>query len=227
MQQALALLDFYTAQLRECDAQIAQTFSVIKPRFEPPPTAPTPGEPPRPPRRQAHSHSKNAPAGNTRAPILRLTGGALVAVDGISASLAQTTLAEIGTDMSKWPDDKPFGSWLGLAPQNDISGGKRLKSRTMKKRNRAAQAFRLAAQAVIRSHCALGAFYRRLQGRRGPAQALGATAHKIAPTVSHMLRDRLPYSDIGAAEYNKRFRERELKSLHKKAAKLGSTLSPA
>jgi hypothetical protein len=148
-------------------------------------------------------------------------------VHGISDALAQTILAEVGTDMATWPDDQHFCSWLGLAPTNDISGGKVLKSRTRKHRNRAAQAFRMAAQSVIRADGAFGAFYRRLKGRPGPAQALVATAHKIARTVYHMLQDRVPYHDIGAAEYNQRFRERELKYLQKKAAKLGYTLSLA
>ena len=223
--QVLALFDFYTVQLSACDAQIERVFSVIKPRFEPAPEVSGPPATP-PPRRQPHSHSKNAPQVNTRAHILRITGVDLVAVHGISDSMAQTILAEIGTDMRKWPDDKHFGAWLGLAPKNDLSGGKVLRSRTMKHRNRAAQAFRMAAQAVLRSDCAFGAFYRRLKGRLGPAQALMATAHKIARTVYHMLKDRVPYHDIGAAEYNKRFRERELKYLQKKAAKLGYTLSP-
>lgn len=225
--QALALFDFYTVQLSACDAQIEGTFSVIRPRFASALTAPSLPESPTPPRRKPHSHSKNAPEGNTRAHILRITGVDLVAVHGMSDSLAQTILAEIGTDMRKWPDDKHFCSWLGLAPKNDISGGKVLKSRTMKNRNRAAQAFRMAAQSVIRSHCAFGAFYRRLKGRLGPAQALVATAHKIARTVYHMLKHRVPYHDIGAAEYNQRFRERELHYLQKKAAKLGYQLSPA
>ena len=69
------------------------------------------------------------------------------------------------------------------------------------------------------------AFYRRLTGRLGPAQALVATAHKMARTVYHMLKDHVPYHDIGATEYNKRFRERQ--HLQKKAAKLGYQLSPA
>jgi len=87
----------------------------------------------------------------------------------MSDSLAQTIVSEIGTDISKWPDAKHFCSWLGLAPKTDISDGKVLKSRTMKNRNRAAQAFRMAAQAVTRSHCAFGPFYRRLKGRLCPA----------------------------------------------------------
>jgi hypothetical protein len=57
-------------------------------------------------------------------------------VHGISASLAQTIVSEIGTDMSKWPEDKHFCAWLGLAPKNAISGGKGLKSRTLKNRHR-------------------------------------------------------------------------------------------
>jgi transposase len=226
LKQALALFDFYTAQLSDCDAQIERAFSVMKPRFAPASAEPVPAKP-TPPLRKPHSHSKNAPAGNTRAHILRITGVDLVAVPGISTSIAQTILSAIGTDMSKWPDEKHFCAWLGLAPKHAISGGKVLKSRTMKTRNRAAQAFRMAAQSVLRADCALGAFYRRLKGRLGPAQALVATAHKIARTVYHMLKERVPYYDIGTAEYNKRFRERELQYLQKKAAKLGYKLSLA
>jgi hypothetical protein len=105
---------------------------------------------------------------------------------------------------------------LGLAPKNDISGGKVLKSRTMKNRNRATQAFRMAAQSVSRSHCAFGAFYRRMKGRLGPAQALVATAHKIARTVYHMLKNRVQYHDIGETAYTQQFREREMRYLQKK-----------
>jgi hypothetical protein len=168
---ALALVDFYTTPLSACEAQIERVFSVVQPRFE------TMGEtseatpPSTPPRRKPHSHSKNAPEVNSRAHILRITGVDLVAVHGMSDSLAQTMVSESGTDMSKWPDAKHFCSWLGLAPKNDISGGKVLKSRPMKNRHRAAQAFRMVAQSGTRSHCAFGAFSRRLKGRLGPAQA--------------------------------------------------------
>jgi hypothetical protein len=205
---ALALCDFYTAQLSACDERIERPFALSPPRFEPAPEGAISA--PVLPRRTPHSHSKNAPAGNPRTHSLRITGVDLVAVPGMSDAMAQTILAEIGPDMSKWPDDKHCCSWLGLAPKNAISGGKVLRSRTMKNRNRAAQAFRLAAQAVLRADCALGAFYRRLKGRLGPAQALVATAHKMARTVYHRRKDGVPYHDIGAAEYNQRFHEREL-----------------
>jgi hypothetical protein len=136
-------------------------------------------------------------------------------------------LAEIGTDMRKGPDDTHCGAWRGLAPQHALSGGQVLKSRPRQTRPRAAQACRMAAQSVRRADGAFGAFSRRLQGRLGPAQALGATAHQIARTLSHMLQERGPYHALGAAEYNKRFRERALPYLQQKAAKLGDTLSLA
>jgi transposase len=113
LKQALALFDFYMAQLSECDAQIEHAFAVIKPRFDPAPAAPVPVEAATPPRRKPHSHSKNAPAVNTRAHILRITGVDLAAVHGSSDSLAHTILAEIGSDMQKWPDAKTSAPGLG------------------------------------------------------------------------------------------------------------------
>ena len=192
----------------------------MKPRWDPPEDLPA--VPPTKP----DSHSKNQPAFNVRAELIRLIGVDLVAVDGISASLAEIILSEIGTDMSRFPTDKQFCSWLGLAPHNDISGGKVLRSRTLKTHNRAGQAFRQAAASVIRSRSAFGAFYRRKRAQLGPMQALVATAHKIARTVYHLLKESVQYHDIGAAEYEKKHAERELAILQRKAAKLGFTLTP-
>jgi transposase len=96
--QALALCECYPAQRSACDAQIARVFSVIKPRVEPAPAACGPPAS-LPPRRKPHAHSKNAPQGNTRAHLLRITGVDLVAVHGMSDAMAQTILAEMGTDM--------------------------------------------------------------------------------------------------------------------------------
>jgi len=217
LKQALALYDFYTAQVQECDAEIERQFSVLKPRG---------GDdlPPLDRHDKRNSHSKNAPRYDVRGQLYRLTGVDLVAVTGLNASSVQTIIAEIGTDMSRWPSEKHFASWLGLAPHNDISGGKVLRSRTLKTRNRAGQAFRLAAQATIRSQSAFGAFYRRLRARLGPAQALVATAHKIARTVYHLLKHREPFQELGAEEYEQRARERDIARLQKQAHKLGLTL---
>jgi hypothetical protein len=162
----------------------------------------------------------------TRVHLKRIAGVDLVAVDGISASLAQMILAEAGSDMSQFPNEKHFCSWLSLAPKNDISG-KILKSRTLKSRNRAGQAFRLAAAAVVRADCAFGAFYRRLKSRLGPAQAIVATAHKIARVVYRMLKYKIEYEHIAAEQYDQKFKEREIQYMQRKAARLGFALSPA
>ena len=221
LQQALALYDFYTAQLAACDATLAGQYAAIRPVWDeadpPPPLGPD---------RKTNSHSKNAPGFEVRQKLYDVLGVDLTDVDGLDDSTAQTLLSEIGSDMSKWPTEKHFCSWLGLAPHNDITGGKVIRSRTLKVRNRAAQALRMAAQSVGRSDTALGAFYRRLRSRIGHRQAVTATAHKIARIVYHMLKHRQPYHALGREVYEQRQRERELKTLHRKAAKLGLSLVP-
>jgi transposase len=114
---------------------------------------------------------------------------------------------------------------LGLAPHNDISGGKVLRSRTLKTRNRAGQTFRQAATAVSRSPSAFGAYYRRKRAQSGPQFAQVATAHKIARTVYHLLKHRIQYVDLGADSYQQKLREREVAILRKKASKLGFTIT--
>ena len=219
LQQSLELYDCYTQQLTTCDAQIETQFATIRPRWVPT------TEPPSVPPLKRNSRSKNQPALSTRAELIRLTGVDLVAIKGISTSLAQTILSEIGTDMARWPTGKHFASWLGLAPHNDISGGKVLRSRTIPTTNRAGQAFRQAAASVTRSHTAFGAFYRRKCAQLGPRQAMVATAHKIARTVYYLLKYHVPFEDIGDDGYELKQRERELAYLRKKAAQLGLTLN--
>ena len=219
LQQALALYDFYTTQIQACDAEIERHYSALKPVLDV-------AQHPLPPSRKTNTHSKNAPAFDVRTHLYQLTGVDLTAIDGLNEATAQTILSEIGTDMSKWPTEKHFCSWLHLAPHNDISGGKVLRSRILKGQNRAAQALRLAAQAVGRTNTALGAYYRRMRAKFGPERAIVATAHKLARIVYHLLKNREPYQDIGREEYEQREREREVAQLQRKAAKLGFTLTP-
>lgn len=220
LKQSLQIYDFLSQQVAECDAEIERHYSAMKPRWD----GAALRDLPELPRVKPGSKSKNQPKLNVRREIIRLTGVEWVAVEGMSASLAQTILSEIGTDMSKWLNEKHFASWLGLAPHNDISGAKVLRSRTLKTDNRAGQAFRQAAASVTRSGSAFGAFYRRKRAQLGPMQALVATAHKIARTVYVMLKKRVQYHDIGADAYEKKQRDRELAYLKKKAANLGYIL---
>ncbi len=225
LEQSLALYDFYTEKIFACDSQIEKNYSAIRPNWEGNEIMERSATGYLPPKRL----SKNAPrAGNQlQLHLKRICGVDLVAVPGISVPLAQTILMEIGTDMSKFPNEKHFCSWLGLAPKNEISGGKILVSRTLKTRNRAGQAFRLATVSVMRADCIFGAFYRRVKSRLGPAQATVATAHLLARTVYRMLKYQVEYEPLSVSEYEKRYHDQQIKYLQKRAAKFGFQLPPA
>lgn len=158
-----------------------------------------------------------------------MIGVDLVAVRGLSAVTVQTIISEIGTDMERFPTVKHFCSWVGLAPHNDISGGKVLRSRTMKVRTRAGypvgEAFRQAAQSVAHSDASFGAYYRAMRARLGPRQAIVATAHKLARVVYHLLKTGEPYREERAGEYDRKRQERELNHRARRAQKLGYTLA--
>jgi transposase len=219
LQQALALYDTYTAHIRACDTQIEARLTAMEARAVP--DTPLPELPPAKP----NSNSKNAPSFNARAQFARLVGIDLVAVTGLSAATVQTIITEIGTDMSRFPTVKQFCSWLGVVPRNDVSGGKVLRSRTKKVVSRANQAFRMAAQAVSRTDTVFGAYYRSMRARKGPQQAIVATAHKIARTVYHLLKEGEAFVEERAEVYEQKRREQELHRLARRAEKLGYTLT--
>lgn len=217
--QSLVLYDAYTTQIDVCDQRIMRALEAMEGRVTP--DAALPELPPAKP----NSKTKNAPHPQTRAQFARLLEVDLVAVMGLSASGVQTIRSEIGTDMTRFPSVKHFCSWLGLAPHNDISGGKVLRSRRLKVVNRAAQAFRQAAQSVSRSNSAIGAYYRTMRARKGPGQATVATAHKIARVVYHLLKYGKAYQPESAEAYEQQRQEREHRALERRANKLGYTLT--
>jgi transposase len=221
LKQNLELYDFYTQQLKACDAELETKYTAVKPVVD------IVAQPlPDTPKSKRHK-PKNTPGYDLRAYLYQMTGVDLTAVDGLDSVLVQEIVSHIGLDMSKWPDDKHFTSWLRVAPHNDISGGKVLRSKAGKTTNRAARAFRLAAQAVSRTDTALGAFFRRMRAKHGAAKAIVATANKIARIVYHMLKDKQPYVDHGADYYEHKYQEQALKKLKRQAAKLGMQLVPA
>ena len=221
LKQALALYDAYTTQVAECDQQLEQQYQAIKPRFDPDdPDAPLGPDP------KFNSHSKNAPGFEVRRQLFQLTGIDLTQVDGLHVSSVQQLLAETGTDMSKWRTVKHFASWLGLAPHNDITGGRVVRSHTLNSHNRAGQILRVAAQSVGRGKSALGAYFRRMRARLGVEQAITATAHKLARIIYHMLQYHQAYRPLSAEAYDEQQRQREIKRLKRQAARLGFSLQP-
>ncbi len=220
LQQALALYDFYTEQITACDVEIERQFANLKPVDD--------ELSPLPPSDKRESNSKNGPSYDARSYLYQLMGVDLVAIPGLNESTVQTIVSETGLDLSAFPTSKDFCSWIGLAPHNDTSAGKQLRSHTLQTNNRAGQAFRMAAQSVAKSpNSAFGAYYRRMRARSGPKQAIVATAHKIARTYYYMVKHRVPFHDLGGEEYERLAQERERKNLEKRAAKLGLTLVEA
>lgn len=219
LKQALALYDVYTRIIAECDEEIRRHFSVIKPVHDDNELLPLDTSD------KGNTRSKNAPPYDARTMLYEILGVDLVAIPGLNASTVETIISEIGTDLSRWPSVKHFCSWLGLAPHNDISGGKVLRSRTLKTRNRAGQAFRLAAQAVGKTQSSFGAFFRRMRSKKGPREAIVATAHRIARVLYFMLKRREPFHNVTSQEYDQFQRQREIRHLQKKAAKLGLVLT--
>lgn len=217
--QALALYDFYQVRLGECDAEIERALVELNSEKQ------SPAEPlPKPRHKTVQPNAVNF---DTRPPLYQLTGVDLTQIHGIGPYLALRMVAECGTDLSKWPTAKHFTSWLTLAPGCKISGGKVLSAHTRKTTNRVSAHLRLAAVTVGRTNTALGAFYRRLAARVGKAKAVTATARKIAVLFYNAMRFGMSYQDPGADHYERRYRERVVKQLHRRAAEFGFTLQEA
>lgn len=210
VKQALELYDFYTKQIEVCDVEIDRLYALTRPDWEAGELQPLSV-------RKRNSHSKNAPknTGEIRKHLQRISGVDLSVVDGFGVSLAQTVIMEVGTDMNKFPSEKHFCSWLGLAPKHEISGAKVLKNKTMKTKNRAGQAFRMAAQSVKRADCVFGSLYRRLKSRLDNRQATVATAHAIARVVYRMLKYQVEYEELSVEEYEQEYKKQQVKYLKK------------
>jgi transposase len=222
LKQAVALYDFYTGQILECDEEIERWYGATRPDWDGGELQPLPAR-----KRSSHSKNKFHETEKIRGHLKRISGVDLSLVDGMGVSLAQTVIMECGTDMSKFPTEKHFCAWLGVAPKHEISGNKVLKNSTLKTKNRAGQAFRMAAQSVKQAECPFGVLYRRLRARLGPAQATVATAHAIARVVYRMLKYQVEYDPLSVNEYQKQYEEQQIKYMQKRAAKLGYQLVPA
>ena len=214
LQQAVESVEFYQKQIAACDCQIEaclQQFEDKNP--ETPLTA------------RSRKRRRSGVGFDARSYLYRMTGVDLTQIDSIEANTALTVIGEIGLDMSRWPTEKHFGSWLGLAPGSKVSGGKRLSGRTKPSANRAAAALRMAAQSLNQSQSALGAYFRRLKARLGAPKALTAAAYKLARILYRMLKHGAGYVDQGEAIYEERYRDRLLRNLKRRAAELGFQLT--
>ncbi len=220
LRQALETYRFYQQQIALCDQQIETYISGLDDRVDVTQT-------PLPPLKSGRKKpSRNQPAFDLRTHLYRISGVDFTRVEGLNVLTVQTILSEVGLDASKFSTQKHFTSWLGVCPDNRITGGKIKSSKTRPVKNRAADAFRIAAQAVANSSGPIGSFYRRMRARIGPAEANTATAHKLARIFYRLWTEPEAYDPSLLEHHEQQHTQRTINYLRKKARALGFGLVP-
>jgi transposase len=217
LRQHVELYRIYQEKITDCDLQLRKHLQSLGAKVDLK-TQPIGNRP------KGKKNSKNAPGFDLRKELYRITGIDWTQINGIDVLTAQTVIAEAGADLSAFPSEKHFASWLGLCPTNEQSGGKILNRRTRKVVNRATVAFRNAALTLLRSQSYLGAQYRRLRTRLGAPKAITAMARKLACLFYRLIKHGQPYVDKGTEYYEAKYREQQIRSLVKRAQKLGLQL---
>jgi transposase len=217
LKQAHDLYQFHHRQITECDQQIAAELATLPCRS---------GDKPSEPKPRRRGRKGNDVRFEATGPLFRALGLDLTEIEGIDVGTALVILAEIGVDVSRFPTEKHFASWLGLCPRPQQSNRTTKKRGVRRGKNRVGQALRLAARSVGRTATPLGLFYRRMKGRLGAAGAITATAHKLARLVYQMLKYGTEYVKRSQADYEAKMKAKQEQLVRRKATALGFDLVP-
>ena len=227
--QGLEGWEFYQQQMAACDQRIDEVLQQIRPAQPQAPEGPgkSSEKPTSPVRTQQKKIHHNPPRiANFHEKVTRLCGGR--EVDQLPSMTDYTALqivAEIGTDMSRWPSVKHFVAWLGLAPSSRQSGKCRKKEKRF--RGRAGRLFCVAARGLARSkYLALGGFYRRVRATRGGQVADIAAARKLAQLFYWTLKYGFTYVEQGLQTYEAKYRAQSIKRLQAAARRFGLSIVP-
>ena len=217
LKQAIDAYEFYQLQTFQCDKEIEKFLNEINRNKPVPPVIkkPKPIRHNKPDINDLHLNLMKMTNGNDPSQITGLTDSTLLQV-----------IAEIGTDMTPWKTEKHFTSWLGLAP-NTHQSGTSFKKRKIRNSSNAGQIFRIAAQTLVLSkHNAIGAFYRRIQSKKGKLHAMKAAARKLAICYYNVMTKGIDYVEFGIQQYEQKIKEQRIKSLQRQAKRYGFILSP-
>ena len=222
LRQCLDTWKHYQTQVTDCDTAAARLLQSFTAKVDP-------VAQPLPPRTSTHkTPQKNAPRFEARAELYRTCGVDLTQVPGIQSGTALVLVAELGPAFAdRFPTAKHFGSWLGLSPDNRITGGKIMSSATRDVKSRAATALRLAAQGLNKAQNYFGDLYRRWKARLGTPKAITAMAHKLARILWHLFKYRQAFDPEVFKKEEEKMKRKKLARLHNNAAALGLKLVPA
>lgn len=228
LQQALALYDFTHQQLVECDNHIKNELEGFPDVTNEPVPQNYKDKNKNPKFTSLRKSKKNEFSFDVKTLLWKKSGIDLTALPGLAHSTALTIYSELGgTNVDAWESSKAFSSWLKLSPGNNVSGGKRRKSKRQKpSANYISQALRISAVAAKRSDTAIGAHIRRICGRADNSKGVKAGAHKLAVLVYHMCKNGWQYYEKGAEHNEKIHAKKTLVVLQKKAKALGFKLIP-
>jgi transposase len=217
--QSVVAYRHYQQLLAATDAEIEQMLAGFSDGSGP--DTPELAEP-----KDRHKPRRNEMRFDLRGHLYRIFGVDLTGIPGVNALTAHTLLTEVGRDLSAFRSGAAFASWMGLCPDNRVSGGKLLSSRTRPVNNRTAKALRMAAQSLYRSQSWLGQFYRRMRAKLGAPKAITATAHKLARILFHLLSTKQPYDETVFAQQELRNHHSLQQKLRKQAQRYGFQLVP-
>jgi transposase len=217
LRQARALYQFHHQQITECDQQVQAELAKFPNRA---------GEKTRTAKPRKRGRKSNDVRFEATGPLFQALGVDLTLIEGVDVGTALVILAEIGADVSRFPTEKHFASWLRLCPPQDESNKTKRRRGHRKGTNRVTIALRMAARSAGKTMTPLGLFYRRIRSRLGGLGAVKATAHKLACLVYRMLKYGQEYVTQSMEEYEAQMKTRVLDSLRRKAAAMGFQLSP-
>ena len=217
LRQAYELYQFHHRQISECDQQVEAELANFPNRA---------GEKTRTIRPRKHGRKSNDVRFEAAGPLFKALGVDLTLIEGIDVATALVILGEIGVDVSRFPTEKHFASWLRLCPPQNESNKTNRRHGHRKATNRVTIALRMCARSVGQTMAPLGLFYRRIRSRIGGLGAVKATAHKLACLVYRMLKYGQEYVTQSMEEYEAKVKANMLKALKRKAAAMGFELSP-
>ncbi len=172
------------------------------------------------PKKLTRKPRKNDHTFNAKEYLQKLTGIDLTRIEGLRATSILAIISETGTDMTRWHSDKHFISWLGLAPNNKISGGKLLKSKVKKTDNAAGAAFRMAASTLSNSNSELGKYKKKMVARGGKKMSVVATARKMATIFYTLMLNKEEYNPERKKIDEARHKEAKIRRLENQLASL-------